>query len=126
MARDMSTELGINVPESADDNLFSNPHNITVGALDTRGTATPSDDTVASFSTRSPEVDVLANGVDVPVGDPAEGRTDTGTSMAAPDVSAEINRLAQANPGLGARERQNLLQQLNPPTVAGSNLSVVH
>lgn len=114
-------ELDVNVSPTADDNLLSNPHNVTVGAFDSQGTATTSDDVVATFSSDSPEVDFLADGVDVPAGDSLQ----TGTSFAAPDVAAELANLARENPEQDALEVRETLRKNNPPEISGSEVNTV-
>lgn len=122
MSEYFQNELGVTVPDNIDDNLLTNPHNVTVAAFDNQGTATTSDDTLANFTTMNDEVDFLASGVGVPT---LNGKTADGTSFASPDVSAALNEIAQANPSFSPSQRRALLHQMSPETVQDSQLSVV-
>ncbi len=97
------------VPPDFENNLLSNPYNIVVGALDDRGTPTPTDDTVADFSSRDPEVDFLAPGVKVPlrVG-PFVGEV-CGTSFSAPYVAGQLALLHREHPDAPADEIKEIL-----------------
>lgn len=116
---------GITVPETSDRNIYANPHNITVGALDTRGTADVRDDQVAAFSVRDPEVDFLADGVDRRVNVFGQEHTMSGTSYAAPDINARLVTLSRQNPGLPASAIQNMLHNSAGPELAGSSVSAI-
>ena len=74
------------------------------------------DDTIASFSNRSEELDLFAPGVDV-VSDGLGGTVETmsGTSMAAPHATGVAALLMSARPDLGAAEIQQLLRDSGAP-----------
>lgn len=116
---------GVKMADEADDNVYVNPHNISVGSLDTRGTADPSDDRVASHTVLDPEVDFLAPGVDRRVRVFGEDHDVTGTSYAAPDVNGRLIALSRQNPGLSASAIQNLLHNAAGPNVPGSSVSAL-
>ena len=117
--------VGVNLKPTADDNIYANRYNVTVGSLDTRGTADPSDDRVADHSVQDPEVDFLAPGVNRNITVFGQNHSVTGTSYAAPDINGRLVRLSRENPGLSASAIQNLLRQSAGPPVAGSNVSAV-
>jgi len=116
---------GIDLSPTADDNIYANPYNVTVGSLDTMGTADPSDDRVASHSVQDPEVDFLANGVDRQVSVFGLDHSVTGTSFAAPDINGRLVRLSRENPGLSAGAVQNLLRNSAGPPIPGSNIAAI-
>lgn len=88
---------------------------IAVGALDEDGQP-------AAFSTPGASVLVSAGGVNVPLGgDAAEGATTvSGTSFAAPKVSATVARMLEVNPDLGYRDVQEVLAATADPTTVGA------
>jgi len=87
--------FGHRIPENFDDDITSVGNKIVVGALDDKGTPDPSDDDIAYFSSRYAAVSVLAEGIDV---ETLEGRRATGSSFAAPQVAAELEKLRRAKP----------------------------
>jgi Subtilase family len=122
---DQYREVGVKMSDTADDNIYANQYNVTVGSLDTRGTADPKDDKVADHSVQDPQVDFLANGVDRTVNVFGQNHTVTGTSYAAPDINGRLVKLARENPRLSASAVQNLLHNSAGPAIAGSNVSAV-
>ena len=101
---------GMRVPDSADDNYFSNPYNFTVGSLDDHGTGETSDDSLFTQTSMSPEVDILAPGVNREVETFGQTGFWTGTSFAAPDALGVLIKLSDQNPQLSAVDIQQLLQ----------------
>ena len=122
---DQYRNLGVAMSDQADDNIYANEHNVTVGSLNTQGTATPTDDTVASHSVSDPEVDFLANGVDRKVSVFGKDHVVSGTSYSAPDINAKLVNLSNQNPQLSTSEVQNLLHNSAGPAIGGSNISAV-
>jgi subtilisin-like proprotein convertase family protein len=111
-------QLGDNVNHH---NFQNAPETIAVGALDADGHA-------AAYSTPGAAVLVSAVGSDVPLGPPdapdhgaagaADGPTVTGTSFAAPKVSAAVARMLEANPALSHRDVQEILARSATPVEA--------
>lgn len=96
--------MGAELEGGFDDNLYSNPHNITVGAVDqTTGE-------VADFSSDDPEVDFLAPWVDIKVGE-EEGFVASGTSFAAPLIADQLDALRAENPDISQQELRQLLEE---------------
>ena len=96
--------MGAELEGGFDDSLYSNPHNITVGALDqTTGE-------VADFSSDDPEVDFLAPGVDIKAGE-EEGFVASGTSFAAPLIADQLDALRAENPDISQQELLQLLEE---------------
>ena len=87
--------FGHRIPENFDDDITSVGNKIVVGALDTKGTPDTSDDEIAYFSSRYGAVSILADGIDV---ETLEGRRATGSSFAAPQVAADLEKLRRAHP----------------------------
>ncbi len=85
---------GFQVDDSFDDDLTSVGPKIVVGAFDPMGTPWPEDDQVAYFSSEYPGVQILAPGVNVTTISGSE----TGTSFAAPLVTAELEKLRRSHP----------------------------
>jgi serine protease AprX len=85
------------------------PHVMTVGAIDNNGTPRDfSDDKAAPFSSLGYNefgIRIAADGVNVG-GDPYKN----GTSFAAPQVSAAVDRLLRANPNLTFQQITSILQ----------------
>lgn len=121
---DLYREAGVRVSDRADDNLYSNNHNVTVGSLDTRGTPDPSDDVVASHTSGDPQIDFLAPGVDRRVNVNGREETVTGTSFASPHAMSSLFNLTRENPGLPNHAIRNLLHQ-SAGTVSGSQVSAL-
>lgn len=117
---DFGAHLGdkLNLQPGFDDNVLSNPHNITVGALD------PARGAMADFSSRDPEVDFVAQGVNVRVGD-REFDFNDGTSFAAPIVADRLDNLRAQHPNISQAELLRLFGRLNPATVPGVPHSIV-
>lgn len=110
---------GLPVPESADDNLLINQHNVAVAALDNNGTPDDySDDRFADFNSRTEQTAFLASGVAVPVGE----QTATGSSFASPKVAAELFTIADLMPGISTEDSQAWLRNVSLPSVAGSDI----
>lgn len=109
------------VSPNFDDSLYANPYNITVGAIDDKGTAARGDDTLADFSSVSPEVDFLASGVNVPVQD---GHV-SGTSFAAPLIAGRLAQLRELHPKATAKQLQDLLLQ-SSSSILDSAVPVVY
>ena len=86
---------GHEIPENFDDDITSVGNKIVVGALDDKGTPDPSDDDIAYFSSRYSAVSVLADGIDVQT---LDGHQASGSSFAAPQVAAELEKLRRARP----------------------------
>ena len=123
----------------------NDPYAISVGAIDENGTQTPSDDTVASFSSRGvtqdgfAKPDVLAPGAHI-VAAAAAGSafaaacpqciTDGqyfkmgGTSMAAPVVAGAAALILQARPDLNPDQVKAILISAATTTAAGPELDV--
>jgi hypothetical protein len=87
--------FGHRIPENFDDDITSVGNKIVVGALDNKGTPDPSDDEIAYFSSRYAAVSVLADGIDV---ETVAGHRATGSSFAAPQVAAELEKLRRSHP----------------------------
>lgn len=121
IARDY-LQAGIPLAETVDDNLLSNPHNITVGALDDAGTPDPRDDRMASFTSADPEVDFLASGVSVNTG---AGLTNSGTSFSAPRVAGRLDALREQNPTLSQDALLSLLRESHAQAAPYSTISTV-
>ena len=90
-----------------DDSLYANPYNITVGAIDDKGTPDRGDDTLAEFSSICPEVDFLANGVNVPVQNPSGSVN--GTSFSAPIVAGKLAQLRELHPDAKVQQLRDML-----------------
>lgn len=96
--------------EANEHSLLKSPYTIPVAALD-------SDSHVADFSRPGAPILLAAPGVDIEAADPAGetgyGPDDTvvlsGTSFAAPAVTAAAARMLAANPSLGYRDVQDIL-----------------
>lgn len=116
--------LGYHLPGGSTMSYFHNPHAIVVGALDDKGTADPSDDELAPFSTRSLYTSVLANGTKVPVDPFGGGDRLNGTSFAAPIVAGRIARMKTENPG--ARPEEMVYLIADQIGVRGSGLPAVN
>ncbi len=108
---------------------------ITVGASDSAGTVTISDDTIASFSSRGPSAfgrldpEVVAPGVNinstVPTGscqecDPSGYNILSGTSMATPMVSGSAALLLQKNPAFTPAQVRAILMQTSSNLTASN------
>lgn len=88
-------EQGLQVPKEFDDDITSVGRKFVVGALDDKGTADRSDDSIAFFSSLYPGVNLLAPGVGVL----GEGeRKVTGTSFASPLVAGTIAKVKEQHP----------------------------
>jgi len=99
------------------------PNLITVGALNPDGTRA----NFSNFQSGNGEVTVSTCGVDVPMGVDADGNTVTasGTSFAAPQVTAAIAILQAVNPKLTADEIKALISGTASPGVTDStNISL--
>lgn len=92
---------GLQMSPGFDDNIFTNPHNITVGALD--------NEQIAAFSSDDPEVDFYAQGVGIKVGD-SDFEFADGTSFAAPAIADRLDNLRAENPDLGQQELLQLFE----------------
>lgn len=93
---------GHRLPENFDDDITSVGEKLIVGALDTKQTPDdPTDDEIAGFSSRYSAVSLLADGIDVPT---LEGRTNTGSSFAAPQVAATMDKIRREKPDLTMQE----------------------
>jgi hypothetical protein len=120
------SQLGIDVPPSADENLLINDHNLTVGSFDPRGTLDPRDDQQAWHSSRADQVDFLAQGVDVQADALGQSFSDLmGTSYAAPHVAGRLLGVLQANPEASVDEAVELLRQQARPDILGTDIPVV-
>ena len=85
---------GLNVPDNFDDDLCKVGPKLVVGALDDHGTSEEGDDEIAFFTSLYGNVNLMANGVNVPTtGGPA-----TGTSYASPQVAASAEHLRREHP----------------------------
>lgn len=91
------------ISETFDDDITSVGKKLVVGALDTKGTPETSDDEIAYFSSRYGAVTLLADGIDVPT---LPGLTATGSSYAAPQVAASLERLRRTNPDRSVADLQ--------------------
>ena len=100
---------GVRVPESLLPSVLSVPNAHSVGAIDTKGTATPDDDEVAGFSVREPNVKYLAPGVDISVSDGVVTEVMSGTSFSPPYAAASYEKLRQENPQLSGSQLHHLL-----------------
>jgi len=103
---------------------------ITVGASDSAGTVTISDDTIASFSCRGPSAfgrldpEVVAPGVKINSTSYSGGYTImSGTSMATPMVSGSAALLLQKNPALTPAQVRAILMN-TASDLTGSNFHV--
>lgn len=116
---------GFKARRDADDNLLSNPHNVVVGAIDTKDTATTSDDTMANFTSSDPETDFLADGKNIPV--ESNGRTKgvDGTSFSSPHVAGKLGKLQKENPNLNPSQLQNLLRNSAGDGIKGFDFPVI-
>jgi serine protease AprX len=116
------------------------PYVITVGAVDTNGTADDADDSIAAFSSRGPTADgaakpdLLAPGVSI-VSDRAPGSTidlfrpaarvgptmfkGSGTSQAAAVVAGVAARMLEVDPTLTNDELKGVLKATADPRLAG-------
>jgi serine protease AprX len=116
------------------------PYVITVGAVDTNGTADDADDTIAAFSSRGPTADgdvkpdLVAPGVSI-VSDRAPGSTidlfrpaarvgptmfkGSGTSQAAAIVAGVAARMLEVDPTLTNDELKGVLTATADPRLAG-------
>ena len=121
---DMYRGAGVKLPDTADDNLYSNDHNVTVGSLDTRGTADPGDDVMAAHTSGDPQIDFLAPGVDTKVKIFSKEETVSGTSYASPHLMSNLVNLSRDNPGLSTSAVQNLLRN-SAGSVPNSSYSAV-
>lgn len=113
------------MPDSFDDDLFANAHNISVGALDDKGTADTGDDTIADFSSDHDQVDFLAQGVAVPVTNNGSTIFVDGTSFAAPFVSGKMAGLRREAPKASSETLEQQLRALASAPVKGSPLPVI-
>ena len=128
---------GSKIDKPADD-----PHVLTVGAADTRNTATPTDDVVAPFSSRGPtgegvaKPDVVAPGVNLVSHRAPQSTVDlarplarvderhvkgSGTSQAAAVVSGVVARMLEAAPALTPDQVKATLAGTAAPALAGTS-----
>ena len=114
---DSFQNAGFEIPEIAQASLLANPHNITVGALGTQGTATPSDDRIWDRSSHYGEVDFLAPGENVDL--PSRDMTVTGTSFAAPWLGGEILNTMRQHPNASLDEILGIVAGNAGPEIAG-------
>jgi hypothetical protein len=121
---DVLRGLGYHLPAGATTSYFHNSDAIVVGALDDKGTADPSDDELAPFSTRSLYTSVLANGTKVPVDPFGGGDRRNGTSFAAPIVAGRIARVKTEKPE--ARPDEMVYLIADQIGVQGSSLPAVN
>ena len=128
---------GSRIDKPADD-----PHVLTVGAADTRNTATTADDVVAPFSSRGPtgegvpKPDVVAPGVNLVSHRAPQSTVDlsrplarvdewhvkgSGTSQAAAVVSGVVARMIDAAPALTPDQVKATLAGTTSPSLAGAS-----
>ena len=85
---------GLRVPDCFDDDLSKVGPKLIVGALDDHGTPERADDEIAFFTSLYGNVNIMANGVNVPtIGGPA-----TGTSFASPVVAGTAAKIRREHP----------------------------
>ncbi len=115
---------GYHLPSGSTTSYFHSSDAIVVGALDDKGTADPSDDELAPFSTRSLYTSVLANGMKVSVDPFGGGDRLSGTSFAAPIVAGRIARMKVEKPDARPEEMAYLIaDQIG---IEGSGLPAVN
>lgn len=116
---------GIEAPEGAYRSVLANEFTTIVGATDSRGTTTFRDDRAASFSSVDAGAEFSMHGVNVGVLPYEEDGKEfsSGTSYAAPQVSALVNDMLTANPKLSVADVEDLLHRSTVP-VNGSKRQV--
>jgi Subtilase family len=92
---DAMVREGLSVPENFDDDVTAVGDKMIVGAFFNPGSNDPKDNELAYYSSKYPAVKVLANGFNVPT---TPGFVNTGTSFAAPQVTATLERTRQDHP----------------------------
>lgn len=98
--------MGLQVSESMVYGLNSVAAAVVVGAFDDMGTADTTDDKMAEFSVRNPQVDFVAQGTRIDLG---MGTLEQGTSFATPLVALRYERLREAEP---YKDSNELLREL--------------
>lgn len=108
---------GIETPEGTFRSVLANEFTTIVGATDSQGTTTFRDDRAAIFSSVDAGAEFSMHGVNVGV-PPYEDDSkefSSGTSYAAPQVSALVNDMLEANPKLTVADVEDLLTRSTVP-----------
>lgn len=108
---------GIKAPEGAYRSLLAHDYTTIIGATDSRGTITTRDDRAASFTSVYAGAEFAMHGVNVEVvsDDPSKDKFSNGTSFAAPQTTALISEMFDANPNLGVQEMESILFKSTVP-----------
>ena len=104
--------LGVNTDRQFYDSAFANGHSISVAATDGQMTREGTDDTNAVFNSPNANADIAAPGVDIGlVTQDGERERNSGTSFAAPLVTAAIHELLEANEDLSPQNIERILER---------------
>ncbi len=102
---------GINAPEGSYRSVLATEYATIVGATDSRGTTSIRDDRAASFTSVYAGAEFSMHGVNVEVAsaDPKKDAYANGTSFSAPQLTALVSEMINANPKLGVAQVEELL-----------------
>lgn len=114
-ARELES-LGVVTDDEFHTDVLNNPLVLSVGATDSRGTASHDDDTVSTFTSPQAGADISAPGTGVYTVIDGEKKGGNGTSYSAPQVAATAAVLAERYPDLTPAEIRDILQKtaVNP------------